>query len=70
MIESKDIVKVAQEEIDIFERPSVMTSEALMKEVTVLRGLLNEICCAVASKNTTVLNTLVEEAKQIRKGGG
>lgn len=36
-----DVVKKAQEEIDIFESPSAMTSGELISEVLKLRGLLN-----------------------------
>ena len=35
-----DILKVAQEEIDLFDRPSTKTSKELMKEIERLRFLV------------------------------
>jgi len=46
-----DIIKIAQDEINIYERPSVQTSKKLMEEVIALRRKIKQLkqhaydCC-------------------------
>lgn len=56
---SKDVVELAEQEIKMFERPSIKTAKALIDEVRKLRGLLklNELdhshhCRACAANYT------------------